>query len=66
MWCVVKTRASPGKLLAALGIQKRLERLDEASLAQKADSVLDRVEAGECVCYCSDAGMPVSPTQASA
>lgn len=47
-----------GKLLAALGIQKRLERLDEASLAQKADSVLDRVEAGECVCYCSDAGMP--------
>ncbi len=55
--CCEDTRVT-GKLLAALGIQKRLERLDEASLAQKADSVLDRVEAGECVCYCSDAGMP--------
>lgn len=55
--CCEDTRVT-GKLLAALGIQKRLERLDEASLAQKADSMLDRVEAGECVCYCSDAGMP--------
>lgn len=55
--CCEDTRVT-GKLLAALGIQKRLERLDEASLAQKADRVLDRVEAGECVCYCSDAGMP--------
>ena len=55
--CCEDTRVT-GKLLAALGIQKRLERLDEASLAQKADSALDRVEAGECVCYCSDAGMP--------
>ena len=55
--CCEDTRVT-GKLLAALGIQKRLERLDEASLAQKADSVLDRVEAGERVCYCSDAGMP--------
>lgn len=55
--CCEDTRVT-GKLLAALGIQKRLERLDEAFLAQKADSVLDRVEAGECVCYCSDAGMP--------
>lgn len=55
--CCEDTRVT-GKLLAALGIQKRLERLDEASLAQKADSVLDRVEVGECVCYCSDAGMP--------
>lgn len=66
MWCAVKTRASLASWLAALGIQKRLERLDEASLGQKADSMLDRVEAGECVCYCSDAGMPVSPTQVSA
>lgn len=55
--CCEDTRVT-GKLLAALGIQKRLERLDEASLAQKADSALDRVEAGERVCYCSDAGMP--------
>lgn len=55
--CCEDTRVT-GKLLAALGIQKRLERLDEASLAQKADSVLDHVEAGERVCYCSDAGMP--------
>lgn len=55
--CCEDTRVT-GKLLAALGIQKRLERLDEASLAQKADRMLDRVEAGERVCYCSDAGMP--------
>lgn len=55
--CCEDTRVT-GKLLSALGISKRLERLDEASIAAKADAVLDRVEAGERVCYCSDAGMP--------
>lgn len=55
--CCEDTRVT-GKLLAALGISKRLERLDEASIAQRADAVLDRVAAGERVCYCSDAGMP--------
>lgn len=57
MVCCEDTRVT-GKLLSALGISKRLQRLDEASIAAKADAVLDRVEAGECVCYCSDAGMP--------
>ncbi|WP_275556945.1 16S rRNA (cytidine(1402)-2'-O)-methyltransferase [Anaerotardibacter muris] len=55
--CCEDTRVT-GKLLAALGIQQRLERLDEASIAQKAPAVLDRIAAGETVCYCSDAGMP--------
>lgn len=55
--CCEDTRVT-GKLLLALGISKRLERLDEASIAAKADAVLDRVETGERVCYCSDAGMP--------
>ena len=55
--CCEDTRVT-GKLLSALGIQKRLERLDEASIAHKAEGVLDRVASGEVVCYCSDAGMP--------
>lgn len=55
--CCEDTRVT-GKLLSALDISKRLERLDEASIAGKAEAILDRVEAGERVCYCSDAGMP--------
>lgn len=55
--CCEDTRVT-GKLLSALGIRKSLERLDEASIANKADRVLDRVAADELVCYCSDAGMP--------
>ena len=55
--CCEDTRVT-GKLLAALGVSKRLERLDEASIAAKAPALLDRIEAGERICYCSDAGMP--------
>lgn len=55
--CCEDTRVS-GKLFSALGIKKPLLRLDEASIAHKAEGVLDRVSAGEVVCYCSDAGMP--------
>lgn len=55
--CCEDTRVT-GKLLAALDIQQRLERLDEASIAQKAPALLDRIAAGETVCFCSDAGMP--------
>lgn len=47
-----------GKLLAAFGIKKRLERLDEALVAQRADSIVRRVLDGERIAYCSDAGMP--------
>lgn len=55
--CAEDTRVT-GKLLAAFRIEKRLERLDEAMLAEKADSIVERVMSGETVAYCSDAGMP--------
>lgn len=55
--CAEDTRVT-GKLLAAFGISKRLERLDEALASSRADDVAHRVLAGEVVAYCSDAGMP--------
>ena len=55
--CAEDTRVT-GKLLSALGIEKRLERLDEASIARRAESVVQRVMDGEIIAYCSDAGMP--------
>lgn len=47
-----------GKLLRALGIEGRLERLDETVMAKRASEVAARVRAGETIAYCSDAGMP--------
>ena len=48
-----------GKLLAALGIEAaKPMRLDENTLTAKADEVAARVQAGETVAYCTDAGMP--------
>ena len=55
--CAEDTRVT-GKLLAHFGIEKRLERLDEAMIGSKAASVIERVLAGETIVYCSDAGMP--------
>lgn len=55
--CAEDTRVT-GKLLAAFGIEKRLERLDEALIGQRAQSIVERVSAGEVIAYCSDAGMP--------
>ena len=55
--CAEDTRVT-GKLLAAFGIEKRLERLDEAALSSRAEGVVARVLAGETIAYCSDAGMP--------
>lgn len=55
--CAEDTRVT-GKLLAAFGIEKRLERLDEASMGARADAVAARAAAGEVIAYCSDAGMP--------
>lgn len=55
--CAEDTRVT-GKLLAALGIRRPLERLDEATLSQRASSIVHRVLAGETIAYCSDAGMP--------
>lgn len=56
--CAEDTRVT-GKLLAALGIEgKRVERLDENRLAQRTEELLERVQGGENVAYCTDAGMP--------
>lgn len=56
--CAEDTRVT-GKLLAALGIEgKRLERLDENLVGERAEQIVARVQAGETIAYCSDAGMP--------
>lgn len=55
--CAEDTRVT-GKLLAALGIEKRLERLDENTIGSRAHAVAERISAGERIAYCSDAGMP--------
>ena len=56
--CAEDTRVT-GKLLAALGIEgKRLERLDENVIGQRAAEIVSRVQQGEAIAYCSDAGMP--------
>ena len=55
--CAEDTRVT-GKLLASFDIRKRLERLDENTIRDRAAAVADRIEAGERVAFCSDAGMP--------
>lgn len=56
--CAEDTRVT-GKLLAALGITgKRLERLDENVIGQRAGEIVERVAGGETIAYCTDAGMP--------
>ena len=55
--CAEDTRVT-GKLLAAFGIEKRLERLDEVMIGSRAEGIVARVLAGEIIAYCSDAGMP--------
>lgn len=56
--CAEDTRVT-GKLLAALGIEgKRLERLDENVIGERAAEIAARVIGGETVAYCTDAGMP--------
>ncbi len=55
--CVEDTRVT-GKLLSAFDISKRLERLDEALVGQRAGAIAQRVINGEVIAYCSDAGMP--------
>lgn len=55
--CAEDTRVT-SKLLAALGISKRLERLDEQLMGAQAAAYVERVLAGEVIAYCSDAGMP--------
>lgn len=55
--CCEDTRVT-GKLLAALDIEKRLERLDEATISKMAQRIAQRICDGEVIAYCSDAGMP--------
>ena len=56
--CAEDTRVT-GKLLAALGVGgKRLERLDENVIGQRAARIVERVREGEVIAYCTDAGMP--------
>ena len=55
--CAEDTRVT-GRLLAAYGVEKRLERLDEALIGGRAEGIVQRVADGEVVAYCSDAGMP--------
>ena len=55
--CAEDTRVT-GKLLAALGIKALLERCDENVIAKRAQALVQRMEAGEHLAFCSDAGMP--------
>lgn len=56
--CAEDTRVT-GKLLVALGIEgKRLERLDENVIGERAAEIVVRVADGEVIAYCTDAGMP--------
>ena len=47
-----------GRLMSAFGLRVRLERCDENVMAEKVEGVLERLAAGECVAFVSDAGMP--------
>lgn len=55
--CAEDTRVT-GKLLAHFGIRVKLERCDENVIAQRAPELVARMQAGEHVAFCSDAGMP--------
>lgn len=55
--CAEDTRVT-GKLLSAFHIEKRLERLDEATIGKRAEEIVGRIADGEVIVYCSDAGMP--------
>lgn len=47
-----------GKLLASYDIHARLERCDENVIAQRSAHLVERMQAGEHLAFCSDAGMP--------
>lgn len=55
--CCEDTRVT-GKLLHACGIDKPLERLDEAEITRRGEDIIARVAAGETIAFASDAGMP--------
>lgn len=47
-----------GRLLSALDIKRRADRLDENTLVEKTEFVIEGIAAGQVIAYCSDAGMP--------
>ena len=55
--CAEDTRVT-GKLLARFSIEAHLERCDENVIAQRSASLVKRMQAGEHIAFCSDAGMP--------
>ena len=55
--CAEDTRVT-GRLLAAFGIEARLERCDENVIARRAPQLVERMLGGERVAFVSDAGMP--------
>lgn len=55
--CAEDTRVT-GKLLRALGISSHLERCDENVIASRAAGLVERMQEGEVIAFCSDAGMP--------
>lgn len=55
--CAEDTRVT-GKLLHALGIDAHLERCDENVIAARAAHLVGRMQDGEVIAFCSDAGMP--------
>lgn len=55
--CAEDTRVT-SRLLAAYDIEKRIERLDEEALSKHLPRIIERLQQGETIAYCSDAGMP--------
>lgn len=46
------------KLLSVLSIKKPLMRMDENSISEHVQKIVDDCFSGKVVCYCTDAGMP--------
>jgi len=55
---VVEDTRVTTKLLGSLGITKHLMRCDENVIARLTPMLLDRIESGETIVFCSDAGTP--------
>ena len=46
------------KLLASLGVNKPLSRMDENKISSHLEELIFKLNKGEHICYCTDAGMP--------
>lgn len=55
--CAEDTRVT-GRLLSHFDIHVPLERCDENVIANKTPALIERIESGENIAFCSDAGMP--------